>query len=331
MRPTLSGRLVLLFAFVVGSPMAAVVYAQQSETVESYGQDVIRSIRIVFDGNGTVLARQDYMPFGTSTLAAAGMPPQTFGGQERDDETSQLYFHARSFQPRLGRFEQPDPMAAGLFASGNQYSFARGNPLVFVDPLGLSECKVFAGKVRCDETVDVVGKAPPPPKPSTSTTNPVLIPIASSISSDSAGASHSNHRGSVADRRASRPVTQGDQQINQVLSQFTAGPMAEPTGLAISVAVPAVVGAAVVTGVAVVPAAVAWGNEASLTLLVTIEVNSPGAIDFARDAFEIAVAPSFWGDEPNTGQAELAMLNRALQAGNKLLRFMLHRGKGVRR
>jgi RHS repeat-associated protein len=90
----------------------AVASAQQVETVEYYASDALGSIRVIYDANGNVIGRQDYMPFGTPVLNGTSMPAQGYGGQERDSETGTLYFHARSFNPRIARFASMDPLLA---------------------------------------------------------------------------------------------------------------------------------------------------------------------------------------------------------------------------
>ncbi|MCL4848959.1 MAG: RHS repeat-associated core domain-containing protein, partial [Acidobacteria bacterium] len=66
------------------------------------------------------------------------LPPQQFTGQARDGEAGLDYFGARFYQPRHGRFTQVDPVYAGLFdpQQWNRYTYARANPLSFVDPDG---------------------------------------------------------------------------------------------------------------------------------------------------------------------------------------------------
>src|SRR5947209_8235429 len=104
-----SMRYALLLVAVTAFPSIARAQTPP-ETIEYYASDTIGSIRIVFGVNGTVLGRQDFTPFGTPVVPAAPMPKEQFGGNEKDDETDQSYFHARMFQARTGRFSRPDPV-----------------------------------------------------------------------------------------------------------------------------------------------------------------------------------------------------------------------------
>ena len=139
MRAPRSGRLGLLLALLVGSPMASAANAQQPETVEYYGQDVVGSIRIVFDVNGATLGRQDYLPFGRPLFPVPDRPSEGLGAQERDAESAQEYFHARLFTVRLGRFAAPDPLFTDETnpQTWNRYAYALNNPLAFTDYSGL--------------------------------------------------------------------------------------------------------------------------------------------------------------------------------------------------
>jgi RHS repeat-associated protein len=94
----------------------------------------------VFDGNGTVLGRQDFTPFGTPVVPPSAMPKEGFGGNEHDDETDLSYFHARMFQARAGRFTRPDPIVDGIFDPQlwNRYTYVRNIPTRLIDTDGLS-------------------------------------------------------------------------------------------------------------------------------------------------------------------------------------------------
>ena len=129
-------RLLVAIGFLA---LPGLAFAQQAETIEYYATDAIGSIRIVYDGTGNVIGRQDFTPFGTS-IPVGTLPKEGFGGNEKDDETQQTYFHARSLATRTGRFSQPDAVQAGLFEPQrwNRYAYALSNPLRYTDRLGMS-------------------------------------------------------------------------------------------------------------------------------------------------------------------------------------------------
>jgi RHS repeat-associated protein len=120
-----------------------VAAAQQAETIEYYGQDVVR---IVFDAYGNVIGRQDFTPFGTPVQVTPPVPKEGFGGQEKDDESNQAYFHARMLQARTGRFARVDPILDGILDPQlwNRFAYANNQPLNLTDPSGLS--------TRCDDS-----------------------------------------------------------------------------------------------------------------------------------------------------------------------------------
>lgn len=133
-------RKLLILLLVVGA-LPSIARAQTPpETIEYYGTDAIGSIRIVFQPDGATVGRQDYAPFGRPLFPVPAPPKEAFGGQEKDDEADQAYFHARMFQARTGRFTRADPLFGSLFEPQrlNRYSYALNNPLVFRDTTGLN-------------------------------------------------------------------------------------------------------------------------------------------------------------------------------------------------
>jgi RHS repeat-associated protein len=130
--------------------------------------DLLGSVTASSDGNGNV-TRQVFGPWG-QLRAGSGSISQTslnYTGQ-RLDATGLLYYHARYYDPALGRFISPDSVvpgaggltitpsdatAAALFAQGskdedghpttpqnpqdlNRYTYANNNPVRYTDPSG---------------------------------------------------------------------------------------------------------------------------------------------------------------------------------------------------
>jgi RHS repeat-associated protein len=96
------------------------------------------------------------LPFGDA-LSGQGASPIHFTGQERDPDTESGldHFWLRNYSSTQGRWLSPDP--AGLAAvditdpqSLNRYAYARNQPLDMIDPLGLCDRAVAAGR-PCDD------------------------------------------------------------------------------------------------------------------------------------------------------------------------------------
>ncbi|MDN3366525.1 RHS repeat-associated core domain-containing protein, partial [Ralstonia pseudosolanacearum] len=107
--------------------------------------DQIDTPRVITDTNNLMAWRWDQAdPFGVTlpdenptSLGTFTYNPR-FPGQVYDAETGKHYNANRDYDPASGRYVQSDPI--GL--KGGQpstYSYVRGNPLRFVDPLGLYE------------------------------------------------------------------------------------------------------------------------------------------------------------------------------------------------
>ena len=67
--------------------------------------------------------------------SATDTNPFGYCGEYYDNESGNIYLRARYYDTASGRFISEDPIKDGL----NWYNYCAGNPLMFVDPLGLKE------------------------------------------------------------------------------------------------------------------------------------------------------------------------------------------------
>jgi RHS repeat-associated protein len=69
-----------------------------------------------------------------------------FPGQYWDDESKLSYNYFRSYRPQQGRYDQADPI--GLGGGWSRFAYVEGNPLSYVDPMGLDAIIVRNGRVE---------------------------------------------------------------------------------------------------------------------------------------------------------------------------------------
>nr|WP_280671177.1 RHS repeat-associated core domain-containing protein [Dysgonomonas sp. PH5-37] len=96
---------------------------------------------MVADASGEVVQKTDYFPFGQPIQVLSrdeGVHPYKFGDKEYDTMHGlNLYdFHARQYDPILGRFTSVDPHADSYY-SISPYAYCGNNPLRFIDPTGM--------------------------------------------------------------------------------------------------------------------------------------------------------------------------------------------------
>ncbi len=132
-----------------------------------YSTDHLGSVRMVTDQNGQVQGRHDYLPFGeevganqanrTSQWGPVSDVTEKFTGQVRDSESGMDYFNARYFTATLGRFNSVDPGSAGASLGSSQswngYAYALNNPLVNVDPSGMTSGSPCEGNTSCESQI----------------------------------------------------------------------------------------------------------------------------------------------------------------------------------
>jgi RHS repeat-associated protein len=98
-----------------------------------YHKDHLGSVQMLTDKDGRIVRRYDYEPFGmVKSLSGDDANALLFTGRPFDQEVGLYDFRFRTFDPRLGRFLQRDPIP-----DMNAYIYARNDPLNRLDPLGL--------------------------------------------------------------------------------------------------------------------------------------------------------------------------------------------------
>lgn len=107
----------------------------RNDTFHSVFTDHAGSVRLVIK-NGAVVAAYDYLPYGELmrkiVTDESAEISYKFNGKELDDEMQTYNFHARFYDPLLGRFLQIDPESQYF----SPYKFSGNSPISFVDPDG---------------------------------------------------------------------------------------------------------------------------------------------------------------------------------------------------
>lgn len=107
----------------------------RNEEFLSVNIDHAGSVRLIIK-NGQVVATYDYLPYGEIMRKFVTNPKYEisylFTGQEYDEETGLYNYHARLYDPAIGRFYQMDPEAQCF----SPYLYAGNSPIAFIDPDG---------------------------------------------------------------------------------------------------------------------------------------------------------------------------------------------------
>ncbi|MDD3905374.1 MAG: toxin TcdB middle/N-terminal domain-containing protein [Candidatus Omnitrophica bacterium] len=104
-----------------------------------YHADHIGSSNVVTDETGSVVNILEYSPFGeVSRNTGNYSTDKRFTGKIYDEGSALYYYGARYYDPELGRFITADTVIAYPYDPQcfNRYSYARNNPIVYIDPSG---------------------------------------------------------------------------------------------------------------------------------------------------------------------------------------------------
>jgi RHS repeat-associated protein len=103
-----------------------------------YTMDGLGSVRDLTDAAQSIVEQYDYDSFGNLTAPPTTGNPYTYTSREYDPETGMLFYRARYYDPKVGRFLQQDPKG---FDGGdvNFYAYVANNPINWIDPYGFKK------------------------------------------------------------------------------------------------------------------------------------------------------------------------------------------------
>ena len=114
-----------------------------------YTRDHLGSIREMFTGGGTVVARYDYDPYGRSTTVLGTTPTDfNFTGLYRHSKSNLDLAVYRAYDPDLGRWLNRDPIAET--GGTNLYRYVHNNSMNLTDSQGLIDIRI--GSSTSDHT-----------------------------------------------------------------------------------------------------------------------------------------------------------------------------------
>ncbi len=120
----------------LGSQPIALISRQRPGEVLYIHSDHLGTPRAVTDKAGQMLWQWEGDAFGTTAPQIEAVElPLRMAGQYHDSETGLFYNYYRYYDPVTGRYLRSDPI--GLNGGMNTYAYVGGNPVMFVDPLGL--------------------------------------------------------------------------------------------------------------------------------------------------------------------------------------------------
>ena len=117
---------------------------------DSFSSDTLGSTRAIVDNSGHLTDTYDHSPYG-ELRKHSGTSDNAFlfTGEQYDPEAVLYYLRARYYSPELARFLSRDTFEETLSdpLSQNTYLYARGNPVLYVDPSGHFFCGLASGMI----------------------------------------------------------------------------------------------------------------------------------------------------------------------------------------
>jgi RHS repeat-associated protein len=134
----------VIATYIFGISVDDVLQMQRGGNTYYYHKNHLGSVVALTDGNGNLVERYEYDPYGQPLFFDANDNALSqsaigntilFTGRDYDAETGLYYYRARTMHPDLGRFMQHDLL---MYVDGyNMYVYVDNNPIMRIDPFGL--------------------------------------------------------------------------------------------------------------------------------------------------------------------------------------------------
>jgi len=127
------------YIFAGGTRIAMV---ENDTEINYFHKDHLGSSSVLTDSSGTGTETTSYLPYGGMrsnwSVRSAAISNYKYTDQELDPETGLYNYNARLYDPVTGMFISADTIVPNFSdpQTLNRYMYARGNPLVYVDPSG---------------------------------------------------------------------------------------------------------------------------------------------------------------------------------------------------
>ena len=115
------------------------VAMREGDVVYYLHGDHLGSTSVASSDSGVLHSRQGYYPYGEVRYVTGKLPTEFGFTGQRNESTIGLYdYHARFYDPFLGRFISADTIVPSPAEPQdlNRYTYVRNNPLLYVDPSG---------------------------------------------------------------------------------------------------------------------------------------------------------------------------------------------------
>jgi RHS repeat-associated protein len=132
---------------VSGPQTDELISQERNGQITYYVQDALGSVTVALDASGNVTGRRTYDAFGIPIDQSGVWPGRySFTGREDIGATGLLYYRARVYDARSGRFITTDPVGATPSQpdSWNRFAYAQNDPVNLRDPSGESVAGVVA-------------------------------------------------------------------------------------------------------------------------------------------------------------------------------------------